>query len=164
MLYRPSYRHLNVFRVVSLMQGQSCHYVPLRGRWTRERSKQDSWVRKLIRNRCSSGQQVRQSWRERHTNRGDVWVYKRPPVVLSETDDLEGQSWAYTPLWLSLSETTRRLRNDLGGIFWGVACGVIESTGIQRHIPFKLPIKLTNVKRLLCVTPGKLWSMVFFQM
>lgn len=134
MLYRLSYKHyLNVFRVVSLMQGQSCHYVPLRGRWTRDRQ-----VNRTVGSErwSETDAQVdseldRQSWfpvqgtkgRERHTNRGDVWVYKRPPVVLSETDDLAGQSWAYTPpvivtVWDNTAAQERFGRNFLGGSMW----------------------------------------------
>lgn len=180
----------NVCRLVSLTY---CSGMPVivyhrRGRWTRDRQvnrptvgstdRQRHKQRQVIRNRCSGARRVRQTaavccvrgW----VTRGDIWVYKRPPAVLPETDDLEGQSWAYTPLWLSLSETTRRLRKDLGGFFYfflfcggvgGAACGVVEPTGIPRHyIPFQLPIKPTTVKWLLCVTPSKLWSMGFLWM
>lgn len=91
-----------------------------RGRWTRKRQVNRPTVgasdklrhkqRQVIRNRCSGGHPAskwdRQTagsvcggteWRWRHSDGGDIWVYKRPPAVLSETDNLEGQSWAYTP-------------------------------------------------------------------
>lgn len=89
--------------------------------------------------------------------RGDIWVYERSPAVLSETDDLEGQSWAYTPpvivtVWDNTAAQGRFRRNFWGG---GGAC-VSEWTGIPRHyILFRMPIKPATVKWLLCVTPSE---------
>lgn len=91
-------------------------------------------------------------WRERH-----LGVREAPHCCLGDRR-LRRTELSFYPLWSSLSETTQRLRKDLGGIFFfnflRVACGVVEWTDISRHyILFQLPIKPMTVKWLLVCTP-----------
>lgn len=104
--------------------------------------------RRVIRNRCSGGHPAseldRQSvWRVREwLTKETQWhgrLWERPPAVLFETDDLEGQ--LIPPATVTVWDSTAAL-GRFGRNFLEVTCGVVESTGILKHyIPFQLPVK-----------------------
>lgn len=137
----------------------------------------NTWVnrhtkRQVIRNRCSGGQRVRQTesgccvrdgvTREMHWQRRHVGTQEASRCSLWDRRLRGTELSLYPPVIVTVWDNTAA-QERFGRNFWGVACGVVELTGIPRHyIPFQLPVKRTTVKWLLRVTSSKLWLMGFF--